>query len=556
MQMQFKRTMTQSVAQSRAIAVLLLIVVVSSSIAETKDGLRHPDFAWRAETTQPDESVSTGFYDQFAGTSDSSDRNPTSGPADLGQLNKTPQDIGPARSYTFAAKPFKVATKKSHPQLTIIENTFATKAASQPADTTKSPDKKSAFYVSNSASKTSKEFSVARLPDPGSEIVNQGQTTAPVEVAIRPVNEAVEQLPQPPKSELVLEPESTVSNPVQPSPSDAVVEAGDIRLETAPTPLHLGEPVEHVSTPVTINDGRLFQPPVNLPDWSGIFGGSCSVCSQSVCCCSKAVWSSQIDTLFLHRSHADAFGGFLASSNLANDGVLSEDVDLDFEVAPRVQIARSNLCGGLDVEAIYFRVEEFAGTDSHFGDLLIRDTNLLGSGTAFVDYESKMQNVELNVSKYYSNWTKLLIGVRWMQIDEDSSISASTIAFPSYRDLVHIDNDLLGGQFGIQHLIWDRGYGFTMHGTLKFGVLSNELDRSTVGFGSTPLSDRTTALLGDLDLSANYKITDHWSLTAGYQLIAVSDVGLGLNQFFSPNAIHTDEVAIFNGLRVGASVSW
>lgn len=300
----------------------------------------------------------------------------------------------------------------------------------------------------------------------------------------------------------------------------------------------------------SIGSDVLFRRSIVEPDWSRVFNTGCNQCSSNVCCCREAVWSASAGVIAMHRSHSDGFDAFLAQCDLTNEGVRGRDMDLDFAWGPRVAITRNNLCGGLDFEGIFYQIEEFSGSNSHFGDLIIREVNFLGVGTSFVDYESQITNVEFNASRWLNNWTKLLLGARWIQLDEKGSITASTATDPNYRDQVDIENSIVGGQLGIQHLMWDRGNGFTITGTLKGGVFLNNASRETIGFGTSPLSDDTTSLLGEIDINANYQWSDRWAFNAGYQFLAISDAGLALDQFFSPDAIFYDDVML-QGFRLG-----
>lgn len=299
----------------------------------------------------------------------------------------------------------------------------------------------------------------------------------------------------------------------------------------------------------------LFERTIIQPDWSRVFGPDCLKCADGLCCCPQSVWTANAELLFLSRSKSDAFDRFLAECNATGDGTRGRDAELDPAYGPRITISRNNLCGGIDFEGVYYQIEDFSGTDSHFGDLVIREVNFLGEGTSFVDYESRLRNAELNASRYVTNWTKLLVGVRWLQIEETASITASTVAFPNYRDQVNIENNMMGGQIGLQHLMWDRGNGFSITGTTKLGILSNEITRDTFGFGTTDLASRQTSLLGELDINAVYQLSRRWSFNAGYQLLAISDVGLALDQFFSPAAIYNDQEALLHGVRLGISFS-
>lgn len=313
------------------------------------------------------------------------------------------------------------------------------------------------------------------------------------------------------------------------------------------------EPILHGER-VSVGPG-LFERTIIQPDWSRVFGSDCLKCAGGLCCCRQSVWTATTEFLFLSRSKSDAFDNFLAECHQTGDGTRGRDVELDPAYGPRITITRNNLCGGIDFEGVYYQIEDFAGSDAHFGELFIREVNLLDEGTSYVDYESRIRNAELNASRYVTNWTKLLVGVRWLQIEETASITASTLAFPDYRDQVDIENNMIGGQVGIQHVMWDRGNGFSVTGTTKLGILSNEITRDTFGFGVTGLSSRQTSLLGEFDINAVYQLTRRWSFNAGYQLLAISDVGLALDQFFSPAAIYNNQEALLHGVRLGISFS-
>ena len=314
---------------------------------------------------------------------------------------------------------------------------------------------------------------------------------------------------------------------------------------------------EDLTGPLHINQHGLFSHDSEMSSAAGLSSWPCNNCGRVACaCCSPPRWTARGEALFLHRSRANGFTRDVVRCLDTQLGVRSDEVPMDFRGGPRLSVSRVSDCGGLNFEGVYYLLDSWSGEDSHFGDLIIRESLTIGIGTAFVRYESRLQNVEFNVSKHLNNWTKFLIGFRYLTLDEFSSIDAVTDTTPSFHEDVTTTNDLYGGQVGLVKTLWDRGGFVTLDGSIKAGVFQNNVYRATTGFGTSPLEDEVTSFVGELGVVMDYQFSQHWTFSLGYQALWVTHVAQAIDQFGSEDALFTDETAIFHGVRTGLAFTW
>ena len=94
-----------------------------------------------------------------------------------------------------------------------------------------------------------------------------------------------------------------------------------------------------------------------------------------------------------------------------------------------------------------------------------------------------------------------------------------------------MNNTLLGGQLGLDAMLWDNGANFSVTGIGKVGVFGNDADQvtTTAGVGGAlPLvaaSGGQASFVGELGLNARYQWTDRLSVIGGYNLLWVTGVG-------------------------------
>lgn len=339
------------------------------------------------------------------------------------------------------------------------------------------------------------------------------------------------------------------SAPYSPTPAPLEIEAATPAINAQP--IHV--PVHDPSAPV-FQQSPLFVRGEELRNTRA--GWPCESCGMQICACQEINWFVSIDAQFLNRSRADSFDDRLLVERVnTNTGIRSEDIKMGFRGTPRVTLQRTNSAGS-DLELIFYNVSEWKGQADTTGNLLIREVDAIGTGDARVSYESRLMNLEANLSRDWDNWTKMFLGFRWFQLDEFSSIRASTTLAPNFLQTADVQNDLFGVQFGIKKTLWDRGGNFTVDGTMKIGGFANSTSRDATGFGVSSLDETTASFMSELDFQGVWEIAPCLSLTAAYQFLWLTNVAEAADQFYSDSEIFDGGDAYFHGFRLGFEYSW
>ncbi len=162
----------------------------------------------------------------------------------------------------------------------------------------------------------------------------------------------------------------------------------------------------------------------------------------------------------------------------------------------------------------------------------------------------RINNVEINfmnqsilsTARTQATW---LAGVRYFRFDETltygsvaggHTLGEANGAYEGYlRD--RSINNLIGPQIGIclSHYITPR---FGLFITPKFGVFGNAASTQNTlytgnGYTTWDLKANKTGFstLGQIDIGANYQLSQRWSVYGGYRLVAITGVALADNQF-------------------------
>jgi hypothetical protein len=171
--------------------------------------------------------------------------------------------------------------------------------------------------------------------------------------------------------------------------------------------------------------------------------------------------------------------------------------------------------------------------------------------SAVVTYASTVNSAEINV---FSTTTELLrrtggwltvdwlAGFRYIGLEEDSSIvtecclSPTSSIFTPYR--VRTRNNAFGGQIGARgRLTWDR---WAFESWAKAGILGNAQKQiqdpliDYTGFQQRAARSATgseVSFVGDINLSAIYRLTEVWGIRAGYNLFWFTGAALAPDQF-------------------------
>jgi hypothetical protein len=141
----------------------------------------------------------------------------------------------------------------------------------------------------------------------------------------------------------------------------------------------------------------------------------------------------------------------------------------------------------------------------------------------------------------YCRSTDLMVGGFWAGLEEQASLNVTCCpGDPASPYRVQSSSNLIGGQVGIRRRTdWQR---FALEGTAKAGISGNALSQSSGAITSTlapgaTFREPTTAsmgsvgLLSTINLTAIYRLTDHWGLRAGYNLIWLDGLALAPDQW-------------------------
>jgi hypothetical protein len=102
----------------------------------------------------------------------------------------------------------------------------------------------------------------------------------------------------------------------------------------------------------------------------------------------------------------------------------------------------------------------------------------------------------------------------------------------------------------------------------KAGIYGNSIDvvTTTAGVGGAlPLvvaADTQTSFVGEIGMNANYRVTDRFTLLAGYNLLWVTGVALAPEQLAGTNiatgvsAPDSSGALFYHGVNLGAQYAW
>lgn len=165
-----------------------------------------------------------------------------------------------------------------------------------------------------------------------------------------------------------------------------------------------------------------------------------------------------------------------------------------------------------------------------------------------------------------------IAGVVWAGLEETAALNVTCCEGEqptSYRN--GTSSQMFGGQIGVRGRREWRDWAF--EGWVKTALTGNQLsswaDPITsslapgVEFRPARANSTTTAgFIGDINMTAIYKLTDTWGLRMGYNLIWLSGVALAGNQYdFSDTAnsgrtLYGDGSVFFQGGSLGLEARW
>jgi len=283
---------------------------------------------------------------------------------------------------------------------------------------------------------------------------------------------------------------------------------------------------------------------------------ACSDCGQrSGCCtCPQAYWQAGFQAQVLRRSTASSRGALVSCDCIYQQSFNASDADQIWGAGYRFNLRRVDHCGH-DYQIIYSNNQDWLYDNLFAGGLNVLGVNI-GTGSSRVRYLSTLQSAEANVLMAWDNWTNVLVGFRWFELDEHASISANgtNATFATSYDTL---NDLIGGQVGIERAVFDRGDPLTLLVTGKTGVYANRIVRTATGIAAANATTNEVSFSGDLEILARYQFNPHVAFTAGYNLLWLETTALAIEQYgSSKTAINTSGSPFYHGFLLGVEAVW
>jgi hypothetical protein len=197
-------------------------------------------------------------------------------------------------------------------------------------------------------------------------------------------------------------------------------------------------------------------------------------------------------------------------------------------------------------------------------------------------YSSVLNSAEVNLFATDSDWiddpagwatVDWLAGFRYVGVEEDASLITDCCLMDGQYTAVpyraRTRNNMFGGQLGVRgRRAWDR---WAVEGWAKaavMGVAQEQIQDPLIdytGFQQRPALSRSggeVGFVGDLTMSAVYRITDVWGIRAGYSLLWLDGLALAPDQFdFATDAAAGTQLVnssgiFYHGANLGLEARW
>jgi hypothetical protein len=272
--------------------------------------------------------------------------------------------------------------------------------------------------------------------------------------------------------------------------------------------------------------------------------------------------------------------------DLNTDEELLGSGELDFDWTGGVRaLYGTRVCGCLSFELGYLGVYSNSASDGVEladslmlpGDLGLQVNNFFGADDVDARYSSDLHSFEANSvccccgcdSCGHCRSIEWLSGWRYLNFNEDFSISSFDDAEGTTVYAVDADNHLFGGQIGVRYRQC-RGR-WSWESTGKAGLFVNYMEQSQAPIIDFPAfmfrdgqegDDTRLAFVGDLNLTGIYQLTRVWGLRFGYNLIWLEGVALAPDQLDFTNAANSGREVrdgggvLLHGFNVGGEARW
>jgi hypothetical protein len=300
-------------------------------------------------------------------------------------------------------------------------------------------------------------------------------------------------------------------------------------------------------------------------------GDSCSSCDSCqpclTCCCDPSCYA-MVGVAILHRSRPDS--SVVATPPTGTPGTLINASDLDnfgWDNGVDATIGK-RLSNGLIVEGRFFDDNSAEATSDIPAISTFRiagiGVTILGGGGLNEAYHTDMASSELNVGTDLTPACTFFTGFRWIELHDDLHITLAGTGLNIAR--WDENNHLYGGQIGTHIRFSNACSPLQFTGTLKAGAYGDVADNEFTSNVVSRAKDKDTSLafVGEVNFMANYKLTQHFGLYGGYEVMWIDDVAIAGDQAPTTvqgaggtrSPINTDGRVVYDGVLTGVSCVW
>jgi hypothetical protein len=192
------------------------------------------------------------------------------------------------------------------------------------------------------------------------------------------------------------------------------------------------------------------------------------------------------------------------------------------------------------------------------------------AGPVYLAYRSRLFTAEVNWKQSLEQeWLAPLIGFRWLRLGESFSFAGQfgENAATEFEGTYRTTNDLFGAQAGAEAQLFAPTERLSLSATGKAGVYLNDAAMS-VNYASTGYDlaqsnqDDSIAFVGEILLTATYRISPSVALRGGYQLNWLEGAALAADQPAtyvanpSNGYVNSDGSLFLNGGFGGLEITW
>ena len=313
------------------------------------------------------------------------------------------------------------------------------------------------------------------------------------------------------------------------------------------------------------------------------YDAGCTECGEGVCRCGScdgecpgllqtlcgihdktgACWIGRADALILWRNAPPDRLLVQTGNEFASPVLNANQFDSTAAAGPRVSLIRRDKCSGNAWEATYlraanFRSQRYLPYSDEFAYALA-PPGIYGNNESqpfdegYLNLGSRLQSFEFNRLIAEGQWLRWLAGFRWVEWQENFSLSDTNYQEPPINDLYETNtiNSLYGGQIGAElallTLPWMRVDSVVKAGAYynnavqRSSYTTNEFDPAgqtvAVRFGESPAS---CGFIGELGLTGVMPITNCLDFRFGYFALWLSGIAQPTQQLSDQQLVPGD----------------